>query len=62
MLHYGLNYAPATICALLGREIWEEDVLDVDGDEPPPDIVRAGEERVADWWSALALRRELEAT
>jgi hypothetical protein len=63
MLHYGLNYAPATICALLGREPWEgEDVLDVDGHKSPPDIARAGAERLADWKRAATIRRELKAT
>jgi hypothetical protein len=44
----------------LGREIWEEDVLDTIGDqEPPTAVTRCGDARIGLGKSA-SIRRELE--
>jgi hypothetical protein len=45
----------------LGRAVWEIDIMDTIGDEVvPADVVRQGPERVADWATAVEIRRELE--
>jgi hypothetical protein len=33
--------------------------MDIDTDEPPAGVVRDGEERIANWRRAAAIRREL---
>jgi hypothetical protein len=46
---------------LLGRKLWEEDIIDTVGEEEPPAyVVRKGPERVADWQRAADIWRELE--
>jgi hypothetical protein len=45
----------------LDRAVWEIDIMDTIGDEVvPADVVRQGPERVADWATAVEIRRELE--